>query len=140
MKRKNILICSFILMWAFLQPLWAESVEELNAQKASDTWLSMVDKGKYSESWQNTSSYFKNAVDKNQWEKSLNSVRKPLGEVLSRKAISQYYTKTLPGAPDGKYVVIQYETSFTNKASAIETVTPCLEEDGIWRVSGYYIK
>ena len=69
-------------MWAFLQPLWAESVEELNAQKASDTWLSMVDKGKYSESWQNTSSYFKNTVDKNQWEKSLNSVRKHIGEVL----------------------------------------------------------
>jgi hypothetical protein len=100
----------------------------------------MVDEGKYSESWQNTSSYFKNAVDENQWEKSLNSVRKPLGEVLSRNAISKNYTKTLPGAPDGEYVVIQYETSFINKASAIETVTPSLEKDGIWRVSGYYIK
>ena len=127
-------------MLAFLQPLWAESIKKLNAQKASDTWLSIVDEGKYSESWQITSSYFKNAVDKDQWKKSLNSVRKPLGEVLSRKAISQYYTKTLPGAPDGEYVVIQYETSFKNKAFAIETVTPSLEKDGIWRVSGYYIK
>ena len=26
------------------------------------------------------------------------------------------------------------------KASAIETITPSLENDGIWRVSGYYIK
>ena len=118
MKKKYILICSFILMLAFLQPLWADSIKELNAQKASDTWLSMVDEGKYSESWQNTSSYFKNVVDENQWKKSLNSVRKPLGEVLSRKAISHNYTKTLPGAPDGEYVVIQYETSFRNKASS----------------------
>ena len=140
MKKKYILICSFILMSAFLQPLWADSIKELNAQKASDVWLSMVDKGRYSESWQNTSSYFKNAVDENQWEKSLTSVRKPLGKVLSRKAISQNYTKTLPGAPDGEYVVIQYETSFENKASAIETVTSSLGKDGIWRVSGYYIK
>jgi hypothetical protein len=140
MKKKYILICSFILMSAFLQPLWADSIRELNARKASDAWLSMVDEGRYSESWQNTSYYFKNAVGEDQWEKSLTSVRKPLGEVLSRKAISQNYTKTLPGAPDGEYVVIQYETSFENKASAIETVTPSLEKDGIWRVSGYYIK
>jgi len=140
MKKKSILICSFILMLAFLQPLWADSIKELNAQKASDAWLSEVDEGKYSESWQNASSYFKNAVDENQWKRSLNSVRKPLGGVLSRKAISRYYTKTLPGAPDGQYVVIQYETSFKNKASAIEIVTPSLEKDGIWRVSGYYIK
>ena len=140
MKKRYILICSFILMSVFLQSLWADSIKELSAQKASESWLSMVDKGKYSESWQNTSSYFKNAVDENQWEKSLTSVRKPLGKVLSRKAISQNYTKTLPGAPDGEYVVIQYETSFENKASAIETVTSSLGKDGIWRVSGYYIK
>ena len=100
----------------------------------------MVDEGEYPESWQNTSSYFKNAVDENQWEKLLNAVRKPLGQVLSRKAISRNFTETLPGAPDGEYVVIQYETSFEKKASAIETVTPSLEKDGIWRVSGYYIE
>ena len=140
MKKKYILICCLIVILAFLQPLWADSAKEINAQKASDAWLAMVDDGRYSKSWQNTSSYFKNFVDEKQWEKALNSVRKPLGEVLSRKAISKNYTRTLPGAPDGEYVVIQYETSFQNKASAIETVTPSLEKDGIWRVSGYYIK
>ena len=140
MKKKYILICYYILMSAFLQPLWADSIKELNAQKAADAWLAMVDEGQYLKSWQHTSSYFQNFVDENQWGKVINSVRKPLGEVLSRKAISQNYTKTVPGAPDGEYVVIQYETSFKNKASAIETVTPSLEKDGIWRVSGYYIK
>ena len=140
MKKQYVLICSLILILAFLQPLWADSIKELSAQKASDAWLSMVDEGNYSESWRNASSLFKNAVDENQWEKSLNSVRKPLGEILSRKAITLNYTTTLPGTPDGEYVVIQYKTSFKNKASAIETVTPSLEKDGIWRVSGYYIK
>jgi hypothetical protein len=140
MEKKFIFTYSFILILAFLQPLWAVSTKELNAQKASDAWLSMVDEGKYAESWQNTSSYFKNVINESQWAKTLKSVRRPLGELLSRKAVSQNYTKTLPGAPDGEYVVIQYESSFQNKASAIETVTPSLEEDGIWRVSGYYIK
>ena len=30
--------------------------------------------------------------------------------------------------------------AFENKASAVETVTPMLDTDGIWRISGYYIK
>lgn len=30
--------------------------------------------------------------------------------------------------------------SFRNKKAAIETVTPALDEDGRWRVSGYFIK
>ena len=47
---------------------------------------------------------------------------------------------SLPGAPDGEYVVIQFDTSFTNKKVAVETVTPMKDEDGIWRVSGYYVK
>jgi hypothetical protein len=46
----------------------------------------------------------------------------------------------MPGAPDGKYIVMQFDTSFANKQSAIETVTMGPEEKSKWRVSGYYIK
>ncbi len=47
---------------------------------------------------------------------------------------------SLPGAPDGNYVVIQFKTTFEHKAQAVETVTPMLENDGVWRVTGYFIK
>jgi len=50
------------------------------------------------------------------------------------------YTTTLPGAPDGEHVVIQFDSSFTNKKTAVETITPMFDKDGVWRVSGYYIK
>jgi hypothetical protein len=70
----------------------------------------------------------------------LQSVRMPLGKMISRKLKTSAYKTTLPGAPDGQYVVIQFETSFQNKKSAIETVTPMFDHDGRWRVSGYYIK
>jgi hypothetical protein len=60
--------------------------------------------------------------------------------VISRKLKTKVYKTSLPGAPDGQYVVIQFETSFQNKKSAIETVTPMFEKDGRWKVSGYYIK
>jgi hypothetical protein len=139
-KKQDLVICAVVFMAVICGPLWADSTKESKAQKASDAWLSMVDEGRYSESWQDASGYFKDAVNESQWENSLKAVRKPLGKVLSRKAISKTYTKTLPGAPDGEYVVIQYQTCFDNKEAAIETVTPALESDGAWRVSGYYIQ
>jgi hypothetical protein len=113
---------------------------EEDAQKAAEQWLSLVDSGSYAESWKAAAQYFQGAVSQEKWEQSLTAVRKPLGELVSRKLKSAKYTKTLPGAPDGEYVVLQFETSFSNKKSAVETVTPMLEKDGQWKVSGYFIK
>jgi hypothetical protein len=110
------------------------------AQQSSDAWLTLVDTGKYADSWQEASQFFKAAVSKERWQSMLRASRDPLGKMLSRKLKSATYTKTLPGAPDGEYVVIQYESSFEHKQSAVETVTPMLDKDGKWRVSGYFIK
>ncbi len=117
-----------------------DSEKEKAAVSAATKWLGIVDDGNYSESWKEAAAYFKNAVEQEQWEQSLQAVRKPLGKLVSRKVKSQSHKTSLPGAPDGEYVVIQFETSFENKKSAVETVTPMLEKDGKWRVSGYYIK
>jgi hypothetical protein len=59
---------------------------------------------------------------------------------MSRKVKTKAYKTSLPSAPDGEYVVIQLETSFENKKVAVETVTPMMGKEGVWRVSGYYIK
>jgi hypothetical protein len=37
-------------------------------------------------------------------------------------------------------VIVQFDTSFANKKEAVETITPMLDPDGQWKVSGYYIK
>jgi hypothetical protein len=118
----------------------AQQKPEQLAQQSSAAWLTLVDSGKYADSWQEASQFFKAAVTKEQWQNALRGSRDPLGKMLSRKLKGAAYTKTLPGAPDGDYVVIQYESSFEHKQSAVETVTPMLDKDGKWRVSGYFIK
>ena len=118
----------------------ADPVKEKAAATAAEEWLATIDAGKYEESWKKAAQYFKNAVKKEQWEQSLQAVRKPLGDLVSRKVKRSAYKTALPGAPDGEYVVIQFETSFKNKKAAIETVTPMMDPDGKWRVSGYYIR
>jgi hypothetical protein len=120
--------------------LQANGVAEKAALGVSSAWLSLVDGGNYTESWNQAAGLFKAAATKEQWQESLKAFRVPLGKVVARKLKSKQYTKILPGAPDGEYVVIQYETTFEKKQSAIETITPMLDKDRKWRVSGYYIK
>jgi hypothetical protein len=107
---------------------------------AGDSWLAVVDAGRYDESWERACAFFKGVVPKDQWVTQVAGVRGPLGSVLSREVASAEHTTKLPGAPDGEYVVIQYRTKFQNKATAIETVTPMRDPDGVYRVSGYYIR
>ncbi len=122
------------------QPLAADENKEITATAAARSWLVLVDGQSYADSWERAAPYFKRAVTREQWEASLGMVRKPLGGVLSRKLISRQFLRSLPGAPDGEYVVIQYGTSFENGGAFVETITPLLDPDGVWRVSGYYIK
>jgi hypothetical protein len=130
----------FTLLLAICAGAQAQQKPEQLAQQSSAAWLALVDSGKYADSWQEASQFFRAAVTKEQWQSALRGSRDPLGKMLSRKLKSATYTKTLPGAPDGEYVVIQYESSFEHKQSAVETVTPMLDKDGKWRVSGYFIK
>ena len=118
----------------------ASEEKENRAVEAAEKWLALVDEGKYGESWETAAVYFKNGITKDKWEQMLTAFRKPLGKMLSRELKSKIYRTSLPGAPDGEYVVIQFTTSFENKKHSIETVTPMLDRDGKWRVSGYYIK
>jgi len=113
---------------------------EKAAVAAADVWLKIVDTGEYAKSWQESAEFFRNAVSQADWQKSTEAFRKPLGAIVSRTFKSTHYTTTAPGAPDGQYVIIQYDSSFQNKKSAVETVTPMLDKDGKWRVSGYFIK
>ena len=117
----------------------SESEKKKIAVTVAEKWLGLVDEGKYVESWKKAAEYFRNAVKQEQWEESMLAVRKPLGKLVSRKVKSTSYKTSLPGAPDGEYVVIQFETSFTNKKKTIETVTPMMDKDGKWQVSGYFI-
>jgi hypothetical protein len=136
---KVALICITLLVFVFGSNAWAATAQE-DAVKAAESWLLLVDAGEYAKSWTEAAALFKNAVTKTQWNQSLEATRKPLGALLSRKVTSSQYATTLPGAPDGEYVVIQFKSSFANKKTAIETITPMKDPDGKWRVSGYFIK
>ena len=120
------------------------------AQGAAESWLRLVDSGDYAASWGQAAKVFKSAVKQAEWGETAGGVRTPLGALLSRKLKSREYTEKAPttrviggrvyGWGNGKYVVIQYDAVFANKASAAETVIATEDPDGAWRVAGYSIR
>jgi hypothetical protein len=133
-----LVVLLFMLTLSTTAP--CEDKAEKAATDSANRWLEQVDGGDYASSWETAAPLFKQAVSQVQWAQMLQAKRAPLGKVLSRTVKSAVYTTTLPGAPDGQYVVIVYESSFEHKKSAVETVTPSLGNDGQWRVSGYFIR
>lgn len=111
-----------------------------DATVAAQSWLALVDQQKYAESWSDAAKAFQGATTQDNWVHAASGARGPLGNLVSRQLGSAEYHTSLPGAPDGKYVVIQFNTVFSNKAHAVETVTPMQQDDGAWKVSGYFVK
>lgn len=140
MKTPMIPKTLLILFAACLMASPAKADEKNQAAvTAAKQWLAWVDAKEYKKSWEEAAPYFKANVKQQQWEEVAAAVRKPLGNVASRVLLSSEEKKSLPGAPDGEYVVIQFKTAFGNKRDSVETVTP-MKSGETWRVSGYYIK
>ena len=110
------------------------------AVDAANRWLALADAGNGAATWDQAAALFQAAVTKAAWSDALGHARQPLGAVTSRKMASAAFTRSLPGAPDGEYVVIKYDTRFEHKAQAVETVVPMRDRDGRWKVSGYFVK
>jgi len=140
MMNRIVKLVAVALLLCIVPCMAEKSENEKIAVSGAEKWLSLVDAEKYAESWTESAELFRNAVTQDQWKSAAKAARQPLGKLISRKIKSTTYKTSLPGAPDGEYVVIQFESSFENKKVAVETITPMKDTDGKWRVSGYFIK
>jgi hypothetical protein len=118
---------------------WAAETDEAAAARAAEAWLKLIDSGQYGASWDEASSTFRKAVPRASWEQKAAAAREPLGKVLERKLAAKQLAHELPGAPDGTYVVLSFDTRFEHKERGHETVTMMLE-DGKFRGAGYFIR
>lgn len=117
----------------------ADQADQDVAVKAAAAWLQGIDRGNYADSWSAAAPSFRAAVTAPQWAQQLQAIRAPMGQLISRNLlVAKYYTE-LPGAPDGQYWVIQEQTAFANKKSAVETIT-MMRVGKAWMPAGYFIR
>ena len=140
MKTACALVVLVLSLFLWCSAVHAEDNFAQGATAAAETWLRHVDAGDYAGSWREASAYVQRAITEQAWVASLHGVRTPLGKLLSRQLKKAQHTQSMPGAPDGDYVVMQFDTRFENKQAAVETVTFMQDKHGTWKAAGYYIK
>lgn len=121
----------------------APSPEEAAKQAGrsnAESWLALIDNSQYGESWDAAAVLFQESTTKEQWGEAVKGARDPLGALTSRKFRAAEYKTSLPGAPEGTYVVVHYDSAFTEKPEAREIVTLRQATDGSWKVAGYFVQ
>ena len=109
------------------------------AVDAALQWVALVDEARWNDSWEVAGSLFQSNLSKERWASTVEPVREPLGGVISRQLKATTKTSSLPGAPEGEYEIIQFDTGFANKKYAVETVVLAREASG-WKVDGYFVR
>jgi Protein of unknown function (DUF4019) len=111
-----------------------------DASAAADGWLEHLDAGDEAACWRGTSSLFRQMVSEEQWTEAHGKVTAVLGRPLERELRDTEHRTSVPGAPDGQYVLLTYDARFERKQEAVETVVTMLDGDGAWRVGGYFVQ
>lgn len=116
------------------RPFSEEAVAE-----AADRWLALVDAGEYGASWKLASQAFRDGVGRQQWAQRARSIRDNVGSLRGRRLVSARYARELPGSGPGEYVVLLYESRFTQYSVATERVILTKTSAGSWKVAGYFV-
>jgi hypothetical protein len=119
------------------QPTLADDSDTI---EAGQKWLMLIDEGRADAAWDVASTHLRSVVTRDQWINGIRRFRKPFGKLASRKAVKFGRAHSMPGAPDGDYAIIEYESTFANGKHATEQLIWMLEGESSWRVSGYYIR
>jgi hypothetical protein len=117
----------------------AQEPETKAARAAVDSWLSLIDAADYAKSWDESATFFKSAITSEKWQAAVKTARGLFGMLKSRTVKSATPATNLPGAPEGEYVVFDFDAIFEQKPAA-ERVTVVRDKDGAWRVVGYFVK
>ena len=108
------------------------------AREAIAKWAPLLDSGLYEKCWDELAQDPKEKVPRDQWMTYIKGARQPMGGLRVRKEVKATYIKSPKSDPDRAF--IQFEASFNNRASVVETFGVIREKDGQWRVGSYFPK
>lgn len=110
------------------------------AAGAAETWLELIDGGRYESAWKTAGEELRSVVTVRAWERRISSLRRGIGALRSRALASTQRTDSLPGGEEGDYVVVTFDSSFGTLADAVETVIVSRQEEGAWAPIGYFVQ
>jgi hypothetical protein len=117
----------------------SQGAAEQAAQRQALGFLGYLDQGRFADSYAYTGVLMRNQLDPQTYAAKIENMRAGVGALQGRQLIDANPTNTVPGAPEGQYIVLHYHANYQNLNDAVETITLAYAK-GYWRVIGYYIK
>ncbi|WP_420934934.1 DUF4019 domain-containing protein [Alteromonas sp. A081] len=157
-KKTNVMWLGIaIIISVFIAIYWSQSVRAINeganviqagspinvSEAALDdatNWLTLIDGGEYADSWLTSSAIFRTNISREKWVEALQLVRKPLGSVNSRELALTQAPTSLPGLPDGEYLVLTFSTKFEEKPLAATETLSLVKTSASYQAIGYFIR
>ena len=102
--------------------LHAEEIEQKEHGLQANGYLELLDQGRYQDAWQTMSPLFWSLHIQQEWQQRISAIRKAYGPVISRDFTRSSYRSSYRNAPDGEYLIFQFDTVFTHKAKGVETI------------------
>lgn len=116
------------------------TADQTNAVAEADRWLELLDQKNYPDAWESAAELFRSAVTADQFAQLIGQVRNSLGELESRERSKVETSTSLPGMPDGEYVVIEYQSAYSSLPRATETMVMEKNPAGDWKVVGSFVR
>jgi len=113
---------------------------EKAAREAAESWLKLVDSGRYSESWVEAASVLKKHYSEEAWEKRLNGFAEQasaLGPIKSRELIGLQTIRVSMRDHGREGVLLTYEGQLEKLGRRSQSLLLVLDTDQVWRVTHY---
>lgn len=118
--------------------------QDAEMSDAAQQVLELVDAGRIGEVWDGASAVMKRVVPREEFVNQVSDERGRLGRPVDRGTAGVTRTQFPAGArvPQGMYVNVATPTRFQKSAGQVvrELVSFRLDEDRVWRVSGYSVR
>ena len=129
-----------VLILLLVSSAVAADEPERAAEAAAKSWVTLLDEGKYAQSWEQGSSIFHKG-SKQTWVNAVQQIRGRTGKVVSRELVDarQVTPKSESEASkgsNGSFVIVRYRTQFASAPPALEIVT-MIKEGDVWKTMGY---
>jgi hypothetical protein len=105
--------------------------QQENLKQLATSWLNLIDTEHFAESWQQLGKKLKGKYSESTWKNALRPLLSQTGKIKKRTFRSVSYTDA-----QGETVIVEFESSFANAATAREIVTMA-QEAGQWKIISY---
>lgn len=138
MKVRALLTVTLMLFAILPHPLRAEDGEQnAPAAAAATRFVSLLDAGTCAAAWQEFTPFAQILKSEAQWQRLHQALRLAYGPVEKRILRGVTLQTRYAMLPDGQYAIVQFDTVFRNKRSAVETIVLVQNQDKSWQVQDY---